>query len=77
MHIGQAIVTSPVSASGLADFAKLVELFDTHGVSFVSVTQQRTRCPIYQLSLPRCPAIRRALFWRGAPEATALGIAFE
>jgi site-specific DNA recombinase len=24
----------------LADFAKLVELFDTHGVSFVSVTQQ-------------------------------------
>ena len=24
----------------LADFAKLVELFDVHGVSFVSVTQQ-------------------------------------
>jgi hypothetical protein len=24
----------------LADFAKLVELFDSHGVSFVSVTQQ-------------------------------------
>jgi site-specific DNA recombinase len=24
----------------LADFAKLVELFDKHGVSFVSVTQQ-------------------------------------
>jgi site-specific DNA recombinase len=24
----------------LADFAKLIELFDTHGVSFVSVTQQ-------------------------------------
>ncbi|HZA92447.1 MAG TPA: recombinase family protein, partial [Gemmatimonadales bacterium] len=24
----------------LADFAKLVELFDQHGVSFVSVTQQ-------------------------------------
>ena len=24
----------------LADFAKLVELFDRHGVSFVSVTQQ-------------------------------------
>ena len=24
----------------LADFAKLVELFDAHGVSFVSVTQQ-------------------------------------
>jgi site-specific DNA recombinase len=24
----------------LADFAKLVELFETHGVSFVSVTQQ-------------------------------------
>jgi site-specific DNA recombinase len=26
----------------LADFAKLVELFDAHGVSFVSVTQQFT-----------------------------------
>jgi site-specific DNA recombinase len=24
----------------LADFAKLVELFEAHGVSFVSVTQQ-------------------------------------
>jgi site-specific DNA recombinase len=24
----------------LADFAKLIELFETHGVSFVSVTQQ-------------------------------------
>jgi DNA invertase Pin-like site-specific DNA recombinase len=24
---------------GLADFAKLVELFDRHGVSFVSITQ--------------------------------------
>ena len=28
----------------LADFAKLVELFDEHGVSFVSVTQQPVRC---------------------------------
>ena len=27
----------------LADFAKLVELFDAHGVSFVSVTQQFLR----------------------------------
>ena len=26
----------------LADFAKLVELFDAHGVSFVSVTQPST-----------------------------------
>jgi DNA invertase Pin-like site-specific DNA recombinase len=25
----------------LADFAKLVELFDAHGVSFVSVTHRR------------------------------------
>ena len=29
----------------LADFAKLVELFDAHGVSFVSVTQQFNTCP--------------------------------
>src|SRR5216117_2791727 len=28
------------SSTSLADFAKLVELFDAHGVSFVSVTQQ-------------------------------------
>ena len=28
------------STRSLADFAKLVELFDAHGVSFVSVTQQ-------------------------------------
>ena len=27
------------STRSLADFAKLVELFDAHGVSFVSVTQ--------------------------------------
>ena len=29
----------------LADFAKLVELFDQHGVSFVSVTQSFNRLP--------------------------------
>ncbi len=29
----------------LADFAKLVELFDAHGVSFVSVTQQFNTTP--------------------------------
>jgi DNA invertase Pin-like site-specific DNA recombinase len=29
--------------SSLADFAKLVELFDQNGVSFVSVTQQCER----------------------------------
>ena len=28
------------AARSLADFAKLVELFDAHNVSFVSVTQQ-------------------------------------
>jgi site-specific DNA recombinase len=33
----------------LADFAKLVELFDQHSVSFVSVTQQFKR-PLPQLS---------------------------
>jgi hypothetical protein len=36
----------------LADFAKLVELFDAHGVSFVSVTQQfNGRLPT---GAPRC-----------------------
>ena len=31
----------------LADFAKLVELFDAHGVSFVSVTQSSTPPPAW------------------------------
>src|ERR1700692_4947871 len=36
----------------LADFAKLVELFDAHGVSFVSVTQQfKTRTSMGRLTL--------------------------
>jgi site-specific DNA recombinase len=30
---------SPAPRRSLADFAKLIELFDAHGVSFVSVTQ--------------------------------------
>src|SRR5512144_471620 len=33
-------------ARSLADFAKLVELFDAHGVSFVSVTQQFNRSAV-------------------------------
>jgi site-specific DNA recombinase len=32
----------------LADFAKLVELFDAHGVSFVSVTQQFNTTPLWR-----------------------------
>ena len=37
----------------LADFAKLVELFDTHNVSFVSVTQQfNTTTSMGRLTLP-------------------------
>ena len=36
----------------LADFAKMVELFDAHGVSFVSVTQQfNTTCSMGRLTL--------------------------
>jgi DNA invertase Pin-like site-specific DNA recombinase len=37
--LGSILVRGPATRS-LADFAKLVELFDAHGVSFVSVTQQ-------------------------------------
>src|SRR5258708_21184176 len=39
---GDVIVASKCDSltRSLADFAKLVELFDAHGVSFVSVTQQ-------------------------------------
>jgi DNA invertase Pin-like site-specific DNA recombinase len=41
----------------LADFAKLVELFDAHGVSFVSVTQQfNTTTSMGRLTGPRCAA---------------------
>ena len=39
----------------LADFAKLVELFEAHGVSFVAVTQQfnTTTCLLYTSPSPR------------------------
>jgi hypothetical protein len=37
---GQNVAIDFHWARSLADFAKLVELFDRHGVSFVSVTQQ-------------------------------------
>jgi site-specific DNA recombinase len=43
----------------LADFAKLVELFDAHGVSFVSVTQQfNTTTSMGRLTLNVLPLFR-------------------
>ncbi len=43
----------------LADFAKLVELFDAHGVSFVSVTQQfNTTTSMGRLTLERAAFLR-------------------
>ena len=42
----------------LADFAKLVELFDAHGVSFVSVTQQfNTTTSMGRLTPQRAPVL--------------------
>src|SRR5208282_3304324 len=41
----------------LADFAKLVELFDGHGVSFVSVTQQFNTTTLYGATDPECVAL--------------------
>jgi DNA invertase Pin-like site-specific DNA recombinase len=38
----------------LADFAKLVELFDLHGVSFVSVTQSDTMMHAAPCGTPTC-----------------------
>jgi hypothetical protein len=47
----------------LADFAKLVELFDGHGVSFVSVTQQfNTTTSMGRLEGFRSPAARSRIF---------------
>ena len=51
----------------LADFAKLVELFDQHGVSFVSVTQLFNTTSRRSLR-PRVPVLSTAkpiLRWRG------------
>ena len=42
IHIGHPLYKVDRLTRSLADFAKLVELFDAHGVSFVSVTQQLT-----------------------------------
>ena len=43
----------------LADFAKLVELFDAHGVSFVSVTQSfNTTTSMGQAHPQRAPVLR-------------------
>jgi Resolvase, N terminal domain len=53
----------------LADFAKLVELFDGHGVSFVSVTQQfnttnsRRGCHAAPIAGRRFESCGRALRW--------------
>jgi site-specific DNA recombinase len=49
----------------LADFAKMVEIFDTHGVSFVAVTQQfNTTTSMGRLTLKRaalvCPVRTRS-----------------
>jgi site-specific DNA recombinase len=38
----------------LADFVKLVELFDKHGVSFVSVTQQFQYHDLHGQAYPQC-----------------------
>ena len=43
----------------LADFAKLVEVFDAHGVSFVSVTQQfNTTTSMGRIDAQRAPVLR-------------------
>jgi site-specific DNA recombinase len=43
----------------LADFAKLVELFEAHGVSFVAVTQQFNRATHPQRAALVCPVRAR------------------
>jgi site-specific DNA recombinase len=54
----------------LADFAKLVELFDAHGVSFVSVTQQfNTTTSMGRLTLN--VLLSFAQFEREVPSASA------
>jgi hypothetical protein len=55
----------------LADFAKLVEIFDAHEVSFVSVTQSFNTTSSLQHDLehgqahPQCPALLRPVRARG------------
>ncbi len=49
----------------LADFAKLVELFDAHGVSFVSVTQQFNTTTSMGPADAQCALVLRAVRARG------------
>lgn len=45
----------------LSDFAKMVEIFDAHEVSFVAVTQQfNTTVPVFRDSLAQIDAARVA-----------------
>ena len=55
----------------LADFAKLVELFDEYDVSFVSVTQSFNTTTKHGAADPQRPAVLRAVrtrgYWRARP----------
>jgi len=41
----------------LVDFAKMVEIFDAHHVSFVSITQQFNTTTSMGPAHPQCPAL--------------------
>ena len=45
----------------LADFAKMVELFDEHHVSFVAVTQQFNTATLHGPAFAQCAALVRAV----------------
>ena len=49
----------------LADFAKMVEVFDAHGVSFVAVTQQFNTTTSMGPTHAECPALVCAIRARG------------
>jgi DNA invertase Pin-like site-specific DNA recombinase len=50
----------------LMDFAKMVELFDRHGVTFVAVTQQFNTTTSMGTAHPQHPAVLRPVRARGS-----------
>jgi len=65
-----SIRSTALTRSRLADFAKLVELFDAHGVSFVSVTQQVQHHDLDGPATSTCfllPSFEREVTFRANP----------
>ncbi len=68
VHYGLAADMRAVRQASLADFSKMVEVFERQGVSFVSVTGG---CILSRAA--RSPTSRRLPNWKTSTEATSVG----